>query len=202
MAIKLINIDTNQQQKVETLGACWSADANTWVIPDTIGNINPFKKWLPKEEGFIVQRPYFVARSKMPCFRCGKEIPVIALGAKNLKELVYKTENKQVWESWDLPILFCDIDFLDDEIIESLRTNYPFFQRTYCKDLEDTIWGNTCIHCGTLQEEYGEFRYEANPLAPLTIEAAGEIRIVYFKLRFDYFISAGYEMNPLYEEII
>jgi hypothetical protein len=31
---------------------------------------------------------------------------------------------------------------------------------------------------------------------------AREIRIVYFKLAFDYFISAGWGMNPLIEEVI
>ena len=202
MAIRLFDINIKQEKKAQALGARWDDHAKTWFIPDTIVDINPFKKWLPNEEGFIVQRPYFVARSKMTCLQCGKEMPLITLGAKFAKQLIYETEEKAVWESWDVPILFNEIEFLDEEIVESLRIHYPFFQRRYCRDLESEIWGSTCIHCHTLQEEYGEFRYEANALSPITIEMAREIRIVYFKLAFDYFISAGWEMNPLIEEVI
>ena len=81
MAIRL-NIKAKQRQMVKALGAELYQDGKTWVIPNSIMDINPFKDWLPEEEGHIVQRPYFVVRTKGACRKCGKETPLIALGAK------------------------------------------------------------------------------------------------------------------------
>ena len=202
MPIKL-RLDKKEEKKAASQGAIWIPEEKTWIIPDTITNINPFRKWLPGEEGFIVQWPYFLARAKRPCFKCGKETPVIRLGARAAQELVYETGDESVWRRWDdYALLFSEIDNIDLHIIESLQTYYPFFRHVYSKLYEGKLWGNTCVHCSVLQEDDGEFIYEAGPLSPLTMEGALEIRIVYFKLKFDYYISAGVEFNPVFDDLI
>ena len=40
------------------------------------------------------------------------------------------------------------------------------------------------------------------PLAPCTLEETKQLRVVYFKLRFDYYINSAWVMDPFYESII
>lgn len=201
MAIRL-NIRAKQRQMVKELGAELHLDGKTWFIPDHVTNINPFKEWLPEEEGIIVQRPYFVVRTKGTCWKCGKETPLIALGTKSYQTLVYKTPDRGIWKKEDYPILFTEIERLEGDIIESLQSNYSFFKKAYSKSERKKKWGNFCVHCQARQEDDDEFIYEAGPLSPLSIEEAKELRIIYFKLAFDYYISGGYSIDPLIEEVL
>jgi hypothetical protein len=60
MSIKLF-VEPGDAKRIEKLGACWLADVKSWVIRDGVKDINPFRDWLPDEEGFIVQRPFLRA---------------------------------------------------------------------------------------------------------------------------------------------
>ncbi len=95
MCIKL-EIKRRDEKSAKLLGGIWLPDAKTWVIPDGVEYINPFGEWLPKTEGFIVQRPYFVNRAKRVCYKCGKETPLIAPGIKFGYQLTYETK---VWKT-------------------------------------------------------------------------------------------------------
>ena len=169
------------------------------MIPDTFTDVNAFRFWLPDEEGHFVQRPYFSVRAKCSCWKCGKETPVVGLGAKRVQSLVYETEDKPVWREEEGPFLYTEIDHMDEEIARVMQSNYPFFKKIYSKTHEHDLWGNCCVHCQALQEEDGDYIFGCkSPFAPTSVEEAMEIRIVYFKLEFDYFISAGYALNTLY----
>lgn len=201
MSIKL-NVRSKEEGRVKKLGALWIPDEKIWVIPDAVKDINPFKKWLPEDEGHIVQRPYFVARTERACLKCGKETPLIALGAKHYQALFYETEEKATWTKIEYPILFCDIGFLEEEVIRSLQEYYPFFQLADLDEESEKFWVNTCIHCHAIQEDVYNFMDGNPPLSPITIEDMRQIRIIYFKLNFDYYISAGWVDNPLFVDII
>jgi hypothetical protein len=203
MPIKL-NIKKKDQEQVKQFGGRLLPDGKTWVIPDEIHNINPFMEWLPLEEGHIVQKPYFSVRAKCLCWKCKRETPVVALGAKSYQALVYETEDNPLWEKVeDDRLIFTEIDYLDEGIGASMQANYPFFKHQYSAKLEGKVWGNCCVHCQALQEEDDEYAYGlGNPLSPTNIEAAKEIRVVFFKLEFDYYISSGYAWSDLYLDII
>lgn len=198
-----IDVKRKEQQRVVELGGRLLEDGKTWVIPDEITDINPFMEWLPDEEGYIVQRPYFAVRAKCHCWKCGNETTVVGLGAKNWQSLVYETADKPRWVKEDYPLLFTEIDQMDEEIANAMQTNYPFFRYGYCKEERMKLWGNYCVNCQAKQEDDGDFRFGLkNPLSPTSIEQAREIRVIYFGLQFDYYISAGCEMNMLFLEII
>ena len=203
MPIKL-NIKQGDQDNVKQLGGRLLPDGNTWIIPDEILDINPFMTWLPSREGHIVQKPYFSLRAKCLCWKCKCETPVVALGAKSHQALVYETADNPIWQKVeDDRLIFAETDYLDKGISRVMQANYPFFQQQYSKSLERRLWGNCCVHCQALQEEDGEYAFGlANPLSPVTIEAAKEIRVIFFKLEFDYYISSGYLWCDLYLDII
>jgi len=116
--------------------------------------------------------------------------------------LVFDKVDNPVWTREDYPILFTEIDWMDDEIAEAMRENYPFFQWVHSEVYESSLWANCCMHCGALQEDDGDYMYGTKgPFSPWEIEQAMEIRVIYFKLKFDYCISAGYSINPLLENI-
>ena len=203
MSIKL-DINKRDWEQVKRIGGRLLLGGKTWVIPDEIQDINPFAKWLPEVEGHIVQKPYFSVRAKCVCWKCKRETPVVALGAKSYQALVYETADNPLWEKVaDDRLIFTEIDRLDERISAYMQANYPFFQQQYSVKLESRVWGNCCVHCQALQEEDGEYTFGlANPLSPGTIEAAKEIRIIFFKLEFDYYISSGYEWCDFYLEIM
>jgi hypothetical protein len=91
---------------------------------------------------------------------------------------------------------------MDPEILKSMQENYPFFQWS-CSPLGGgNYWANTCIHCQAVQDDIYNFMDGDAPLAPTTLEKARELRVIYFKMRFDYYIQAGFVMDPIYKEII
>ena len=198
-----LTVKQKDRPRIAKLGGRLLPDGKTWVIPDEITDINGFAPWLPQEEGFIVQRPYFVVRAKYPCWKCKQETQAVALGAKVCQAAHFEDADMPQWERWDWPILFTEIEYLDETINRSMRENYPFFKLVYSKELEQDEWCNCCEHCGTPQEENGDWRYGCkNPFAPYEVEQAREIRVIYFKLDFDYYLNAGYQFNTLLPEII
>ena len=55
----------------------------------------------------------------------------------------------------------------------------------------------------TLQEENDDFRYGVrNPFSPMSMEEAMEMRIIFFKLNFDYYIRGMHQGHTLYDEVI
>ena len=203
MAIKL-SVKKREQGRVLSLGGRPSPDGKTWVIPDEIRDINAFASWLPQREGFIVQRPHFVVRGKCSCWKCGQETPAVALGAKCYQQLWFPTADTLQWERTEgEPILFTEIDYLDETISRSLQEHYGFYKQTYSKKLRKKEWGNCCVHCQALQEEDDDWRYDfRNPFSPVSVEEAMEMRIIYFKLSFDYYIRGGYQYDGLFAEMV
>jgi hypothetical protein len=199
MPIKL-SVPFHQKDRAKELGAWWVSDVKTWIIPDTIDDINPFLRWLPEKEGFIVKRPYLIAKSHRNCWKCRLETPLIALGAKSFYALAYETEDNPIWTKWEYPILFSEIDFLDEEIIEALQNTYPFFQYTYSNTAKQKYWANTCIHCQSLQGDNYNFMEGTAPFSPLSVEDA-DIRKEYLRLKFDYYLIAGFNQNEVYNSI-
>lgn len=200
MPIKL-NVPFSQKAMAKELGAWWFSDDKTWVIPDTTEDINPFMKWLPEDEGFIVKRPYILAKAERYCWKCRKETPLIALGAKCFYALEYETINTPKWTKWEYPILFSDIDVLESETVDAIQKDYPFFQKAYSKTAKTEYWGNTCVHCNSLQGDNYLFMNANAPFSPITREDARNIKKAYLRLRFDYYLRAGYNQNEMYGDV-
>jgi hypothetical protein len=198
MAIR-VRVKKSEQQRVKGLGGMLLPGGKDWVIPDGMGDINGFRPWLPQEEGHIVLSPYFVLRAKWPCWKCGKETPVVALGAKNYQYAFYQAEDEPFWEHVvNAPLIFTQVEHLDPEIRQSMVSNYPFFKKPTKRD-----WGNCCVHCGAFMEEDDDYSIGfRNPFSPMTEEAAKEIRVIYFRLNFDYYIVGGYQHDTLIPIII
>ena len=200
MPIK-INVPFSQKDEVKKLGAVWIPDVKTWSIPDTIEDINPFKPWLPREEGSIVKYPHVIAKSSRKCWKCHEETPLIALGAKKEYLHSYKSATESAWTKYEYPTLFQEIIFLDPEFANALQPRFPFFKETYSKTMKQKSWANTCIHCQALQGDHFNFDEPNAPFCPTSPEEAMQIKTERIPIRFDYYLIAGHSENEAYEWI-
>lgn len=198
-----LRVKQKDGRRVAKLGGHLLRDGKTWVIPDEITNIDRFAPWLPQEEGFIVQRPYFVVRAKYRCWKCGQEIQAVRLGAKFYHESYFEDADIPQWMRGEGLISFTEVEYLDDAISRSMQENYPFFKLMYSEELERDEWCNCCVHCGSAQEEDGDWRYGCkNPFFPFDQAGLEALRVIYFKLDFDYYIGAGCQFDTVLPLII
>jgi hypothetical protein len=199
MPIK-ITVPFSEKEDAKKIGAWWFAEEKTWVIPDVIQEINPFLKWLPEKEGYIVKPPYIVAETKRICWACNNNTPLIALGAKSFYSLEYEYADKPVWaQREEDPVLFQNIDMLDEFISGLLQKDFPFFKYTYSKFARESYWANTCVACGVLQGDNYLFDEPGAPYFPLSPEAAKEINIRYINAKFDYYLQASISYGEVYD---
>lgn len=190
MPIKL-NVPFNQKDEAKKLGAIWIPDVKIWVIPDSIGNINPFKPWLPLPSlgGCIIKYPYFVAKDNRKCWKCHKETPLIAFGSKNYFTTAFNSPKDALWEKYNHPAFFRDINSIDSDLINILKKKFPFFQSTYSKTLKKNVWVNTCIHCQTIQGDNYNFD-RGGPFHGHNGNGLDNIKTERLELRFDYYLDA------------
>ena len=200
MPIKL-NVPYSQKDEVKSLGGSWFANEKTWVIPDMVSDINPFMKWLPSKEGFIVKSPYIVAKAVRTCWKCHNQTPLIALGAKSFYALDYDRPHTPKWTKWDYPILFMDIVTLEEEVIKVLQNEYPFFQQIYSNTAKEKYWANGCSYCKALQGDYFNFMEPNAPFGPGSEDDARRIKVGYLHLKYDYYLSSGLAQNEMYDQV-
>lgn len=198
MPIKL-NVPFARKDDVKNAGAIWIPDIKTWAVPDSIEDLNPFRPWLPENEGFIVKYPHVVAKSSRYCWKCNKETPLIALGAKNFFLLEYETNDTGIWTRYEHPVLFSDITLIEADFLAELQRRFSFFQFTYSKTQEQKVWANICIHCKSLQGDYFNFMEVDAPFAPNSPAEARQIQVERIPLRFDYYLNAGYIQSEQHE---
>jgi hypothetical protein len=196
----ILNVPFADKDEVKKLGAWWIPEQKSWVIPDHIKEINPFKKWIPYEDGCIVRKPYFLASAKINCWKCGREIPIIALGAKNYFCLDYDDESESeddqpLWLKSDYPTLFSFPHTIDDTVLTYLKEHYPFYEYRYSKTAEDTFWANTCKYCGILQSTFEQHEEPGGAFCPLPLDYEPnpiKVKFHHFDLAHDYHIEASH----------
>jgi hypothetical protein len=201
MPIK-ISVPFHKKDSAKALGAWWFSEEKTWVIPDATTDINPFMEWLPREEGFIIKWPHVIVKSGRTCWKCHHETPLIALGAKSFYALEYVTESEPRWTQWDYPVLFMDIEVMDEEITAVLQQRYPFFQLTYSKTAEGKYWANTCIHCHSLQGDNYNFMEYDGIFSFTHEEQASSVKRDYLKMKFNYYIRSGFFQSESNEWVL
>lgn len=203
MPIK-ITVPFAEKEDAKKIGAWWFSEEKSWVIPDIIQDINPFLKWLPETEGYIVKPPYIIAETKRICWKCNKNTPLIALGAKSFYSLEYdESVDKPIWtQREDDPVLFQNIDMLENSISGLLQKEFPFFRYTYSNFAGQSYWANTCMACGALQGDNYLFNEPGASYFPLSPEAAKEINIRYINPKFDYYLQANMSYSEVYDWII
>ena len=122
-----------EKDKVKSLGGLWMPECKSWGAPDHITDINPFRPWIPYQDGCLVRKPYLLCLSKTNCWKCGKETLMIALGAKN-----YYAFDDRSLVKMHAPTLFSWVSAMSPSITDWLHQHYPSFKIMYSHTLKSS----------------------------------------------------------------
>jgi len=176
------------KNEVKSLGGFWLPERKTCVVSDHIPEIDPFKTWIPIQDSCIVRKRYLLCLSKTDCWKCGKETPMVSLGAENYFEF-----NQGSWVSIPERTLFSWVLTLDGDITRYMSQNYPFFRQTYSRTLQMAYHGNTCISCGKLQGDFFHHDEPGGAFFPDPFDnSPTNILLKNIDLRSDYHINASF----------
>ena len=98
-----------------------------------------------------IDPPLYLAHTRMSCWRCGADMPAIALVAPNVAE----TEGEIC--------LLSEVEELPESVLQFVRKRFPSFKLTYSKTLGLRYYANTCPRCGVI---FGDFYLHSEPGAP------------------------------------
>ena len=153
-----LQVQFSEKDEVKQLGAWWSAEQKTWIIPDHVTDITRFKKWIPHHQGIIIRKPYRLLITARRCWKCDKVTPMVALAGFNYHSFEYLDENDpestQEWIKGEEPTVFAFVTEMDEHLNDYLKIHFPFFRSTHSKTLEEKTWANNCQLCGRLQGEW------------------------------------------------
>ena len=189
MPIK-INVPYPERDEARKLGARWNSDKKSWFIPDSITDINVFQKWLPKQQGYLVKRPYTLLKARRICWKCSQETSLIALAAKSFYALEFPDDGDDIWIYREDPVIFYGIEGLEPDLTNLLTEKFPFFRYTFSQTIQAKYWANTCIHCKALQGDNYNFMMPPMPFGPVDPDEASLIEKEALDLTFDYYIIA------------
>jgi Domain of unknown function (DUF5710) len=183
-----LSVPYADKDEAKRLGAFWMPERKVWVIPDHIPEIDVFNTWIPFQEGCIVRKPYLICLSKTNCWKCGKETPMVALGAEN-----YFAFEDRSWVKIPERSLFSWVLILNEDIARYIRQYYPFFKQTYSRTLQMVYYGNTCISCGNLQGDFFHHEEPGGAFFPDPFDnSPTSIILKNIDLGFDYHINASF----------
>ena len=112
-----------------------------------------------------IDPPLYLAHTRMSCWRCGADMPAIALVAPNVAE----TEGEIC--------LLSEVEELPESVLQFVRKRFPSFKLTYSKTLGLRYYANTCPRCGVI---FGDFYLHSEPGAPFfpTTEDEAKIELI------------------------
>jgi hypothetical protein len=98
-----------------------------------------------------IDPPLYLAHTRMSCWRCGADMPAIAMVAPNVAE----TEGEIC--------VLSEVEELPESVLQFVRKRFPSFKLTYSKTLGLRYYANTCPRCGVI---FGDFYLHSEPGAP------------------------------------
>jgi hypothetical protein len=98
-----------------------------------------------------IDPPLYLAHTRMSCWRCGADMPAIALVAPSVAE----TEGEIC--------LLSEVEELPESVLQFVRKRFPSLKLKYSKTLGLRYYANTCPRCGVI---FGDFYLHSEPGAP------------------------------------
>ena len=83
-----LEVPFDEKDEVKKLGAKWNSKRKKWFVPKDVNN-QIFTKWIPEyETEFSVKAvsPFYLVKSKEPCWKCQEVSEVITFASKAIVE--------------------------------------------------------------------------------------------------------------------
>lgn len=187
-----ISVPFTQKEQAKALGVIWNAANKTWVIPDGIKDLNSFAQWLPKGDRVVVQKPYLLLEGQRRCWKCKTATPIIALAGNQFFAYNQESAPRTQWEHYSRYAVFYEIQTITPLVLAYVQSNYPFYQKLFSKTLNKYYFGNSCVHCKSLQGEFFLIHEADSPFFPDHLTGKILAKQIELPLDFDYFICGAH----------
>lgn len=169
-----LQVPFEDKDKAKSLGAKWDAQRKKWYIPDGIEK-QPFEKWLPKYETEFNLRalsPFYLLKSKEPCWKCEHVSEVISFAAEGVEE-----ENKLHAEF----VTFFYVALLPERLKVFVTEKYASYFLDYSNTTESYYYINHCQKCSASLGDFFMHNEPGGAFFPLIKEAARDIELIELK---------------------
>jgi adenine-specific DNA methylase len=133
---------------------------------------------------------YYIAEMRVRCAKCGRQVPVFALGVPPNHELQVEGE----WQNVDANALIFHVTELPEAVCRQMLERSPAFRLQLGQDAADLHWANHCEHCGGLFSE-DELHCEQGGFMPSRAQEAEAIFLSQVLEEFSA-CAAGYALEP------
>lgn len=116
-----------------------------------------------------ISPPLYIAHTVTSCWRCGENMPVVALIAPHVIAPHFQEAEGEV-------CILSNIEELPEVVLRFVRDRFPLFQFRHSKMAESQYYANTCLKCGVIS---GDFFLHCEPDGPFfpTEEGARELTV-------------------------
>jgi hypothetical protein len=130
-----------------------------------------------------IDPPLYLAHTIISCWRCGADMPAVALVAPN----VPGTEGEIC--------ILSDIHELPPMVLRFIHRRFPSFRFKYSKTTRSEYYANTCPRCGVISGDFYLHSEPGAPFFPTTEEEARDLTIEPVPLRDPIEVRAGLGMG-------
>lgn len=129
-----------------------------------------------------IDPPLYLASTMICCWRCGADMPVVALIAPNVPE----TEGTVC--------ILSDVRELPSSVLAFVQRRFSTFKLKYSKTTQSKYYANTCPRCGVLS---GDFYLHSEPGVPFfpTTEEATDLALEVIPIQAPIQVRAGLGMG-------
>ena len=127
--------------------------------------MSPRKVARMRDDRICVEPPLHVVSTMIVCWRCGADMPSIALIAPN----VHETEGEICVLSY--------IRELPPPVLKWIQQRFPTFRLKFSKTTQSKYYANTCPKCGVLAGDFFLHEEPGAPFFPTTKEEAKHLSI-------------------------
>jgi len=170
----LLQVPFNEKEEAKALGARWDAKKKKWFVPEGM-DASKFEKWTPdyeKEFSIKAISPFYLVKSKEPCWKCEKISEVITFAAEGVIE-----DDKEHKEF----VTFVYVSLLPEKLATFIAKKYENYFIDFSKTTQSYYYINHCMHCSAL---LGDFYLHSEPdgaFFPMSEQAAKEIELIELK---------------------
>jgi len=135
------------------------------------------------DDRICVQPPLHVASTMIVCWRCGADMPAIALIAPNIPETEGET------------CVLSNIRELPSAVLKWIQKRFPMFMLKFSKTTQSRCYANTCPKCGILSGDFYLHEEPGAPFFPTTKEEAEGLSIETVPVNGSVIVRAGLGMG-------
>ena len=130
-----------------------------------------------------IDPPLYFASTTIACWRCGADMPAVAIIAPN----VPGTEGSVC--------ILSDILSLPGGVRAFIQKRFPTFKLTYSKTIRSKYYANTCPKCGVLSGDFFLHSEPGSPFFPESEEEAAHLTLVKIPMDGPIEVEAGLGMG-------